>query len=86
VPTKWTTAGSVDCNAAGFCLSSYDSAQSVITFDYGRAEGGMPYLLVSKVTSSGEGPVEFDVVFSETFAGLQSATGEANITIKEMHS
>lgn len=75
VPSKWATNGSVDCSSNGFSLSSKDG-RAEITFDYERAEGGMPYLEISKVSSTG-GPVEVDIIFSETFAGLQSGTGRS---------
>jgi hypothetical protein len=75
VPTKWTTQGTVECIAGSFNITTENDCQSEITFDYERAEGGMPFLEISKVSSNGV-PVEVDIVFSETCAGMQSATGK----------
>lgn len=74
VPSKWTTNGDVSCTDGLFRLSN-EEGQSSVTLDYQRAEGGLPFLETSTVTSSG-GTVEVEIIFSETFAGLQSATGK----------
>lgn len=75
-PTKWTTAGNVTTNN-GFTLSNSKSGQSEITFDFERAVGGMPFIQTKAISSNG-GPVEVDIIFSETFEGLQSETGMYN--------
>ncbi|TVY81734.1 hypothetical protein LSUE1_G005471 [Lachnellula suecica] len=72
-PAKWTVKGDVSVDEE-FTLSNGESGQSEITFDYGRAEGGMPFVQTSKVSC--DGPVEVDIIFSETFEGLQSETGD----------
>jgi hypothetical protein len=72
-PSVWSCKGNVS-DVGGFTISNDANAQSEITFDYGRAEGGIPYIETSKVTSSG-GLVQVDVIFSETHAGLESDTG-----------
>jgi hypothetical protein len=76
-PAKWTVAGNVIVNG-GFTVSNGETGQSEITFDYGQAVGGMPFIETKAVTSSG-GPVEVDIVFSETFEGLQTETGMYSI-------
>ena len=72
-PTKWTVVGNVNVDD-GFTLSNGESGQSEITFDYGRAVGGMPFVETKAVSNSGE-PVVVDIIFSETFEGLQKDTG-----------
>ena len=57
-----------------FNLSNAEEGHSEITFDYEHAVGGLPFIETSSVVSNG-GVVEIEVVFSETFAGLQSETG-----------
>lgn len=73
VPTKWSTSDNVECNDSGFVLSTNEE-NAQITFDYERAEGGMPYVEIGKITSNSES-VEVDVIFSETFAGSQAVSG-----------
>lgn len=72
-PSKWTAKGSVRINE-DFELSNGDEELSEVVFDYERAEGGIPFIETSKVTSDGR-DVEVDIIFSETYAGLQSNTG-----------
>ena len=72
-PSKWTWNGNVSF-AEGFDLSNGDEGQSEIIFDYQRAEGGIPFIETSKVTSR-DGPIEIQIIFSETFTGLQKDTG-----------
>jgi hypothetical protein len=72
-PSKWTWNGNVSF-AADFELSNGDEGHSEIIFDYQRAEGGMPFIKTSKVTCR-DGPIEIQIIFSETFAGLQKDTG-----------
>jgi len=81
VPSKWIIYGNVACSEGVFHISNKDG-QSAITFDYGRAKGGIPFIETSKVTSNGS-PVEVEIIFSETFAGLQSATGKTNLSSKQ---
>jgi hypothetical protein len=72
-PSKWTWNGNVSF-ADGFELSNGDDGHSEIIFDYQRAEGGIPFIETSKVTSR-DGPIEIQIIFSETFTGLQKDTG-----------
>lgn len=72
-PSKWTWKGTVDVTD-NFKLSNTEEGRSEITFDYEHAVGGLPFIETSSVVSNG-GVVEIEVVFSETFAGLQSETG-----------
>jgi hypothetical protein len=72
-PSKWTWNGNVSF-AEGFELSNGDEGHSEIVFDYQRAEGGMPFIETNKVARR-DGPVEIQIIFSETFAGLQKDTG-----------
>jgi hypothetical protein len=81
VPSKWTIDGNVACSEGVFHLSN-EEGQSAITFDYLRAEGGIPFIETSKVISDGR-LVEVEIIFSETFAGLQSATGKINLSSKQ---
>jgi hypothetical protein len=77
-PPKWTIVGDVQIDE-GFTLSNNEAGQSEITFDYGRAEGGMPFIQ-TKAVSSAAGPVEVDIIFSETFEGLLKENGVYSIT------
>ncbi|KAK0109551.1 hypothetical protein ONS95_002237 [Cadophora gregata] len=72
-PSKWTCKGDVDV-AAGFMLSNGLKGHSEITFDYEFAVGGMPVIESSSVI--GDGVVEVDIIFSETYAGIQCETGD----------
>lgn len=72
-PSKWTCVGKVDCSD-GFKLSNGAEGHSEILFDYERAEGGLPFISTTEVASNGE-PVEIDIIFSETYEGIQSGTG-----------
>ncbi|PVH68309.1 glycoside hydrolase family 78 protein [Cadophora sp. DSE1049] len=74
-PLKWTCQGDVEV-AGSFKLSNGPKDQSEMTFDYGFAVGGMPVIETSSVT--GDGPVEVDIIFSETHAGIQSETGDGS--------
>lgn len=73
IPSKWTNVGSIDV-ADGITISNGAEGQSEITFDYLHAEGGLPFFETSRVVSVG-GPVVVDVLFSETFEGLNKITG-----------
>lgn len=77
-PASWTVAGNVNVDD-GFILQNANAGQSEITFDYGQAVGGMPFIQTKAVASNG-GPVEVDVIFSETFKGLQKETGTCHIS------
>ncbi|KAG4442786.1 hypothetical protein IFR05_001732 [Cadophora sp. M221] len=72
-PTKWSWKGAVDI-AEGFKLSNLSDSSSEIIFDYGTAVGGVPILETSNV--SGDGTVEIDIIFSETYAGIEKETGD----------
>ena len=72
-PLKWTCVGNIDCTD-GFKLSNYSEGHSEIMFDYERAEGGLPFIGTTEVVSNG-GPVEVEIIFSETYEGIQSGTG-----------
>lgn len=72
-PSTWTWNGDVDFTD-GFKLSNHAEGHSEITFDYGRANGGLPFIGIAEVASNGE-PVEIDIIFSETYAGIQSGKG-----------
>lgn len=72
-PKTWNAVGKVD-TSNGFKLSNGAEGHADITFDYGRAEGGLPFIEATEVSSSGE-PVVIDIIFSETFEGVQSETG-----------
>jgi hypothetical protein len=72
-PSKWTWNGDVDASE-GFKLSNNAEGHSEITFDYERAEGGLPFLGIAEVANNGK-PVELDIIFSETYEGMQSGTG-----------
>ncbi|KUJ16636.1 bacterial alpha-L-rhamnosidase domain-containing protein [Mollisia scopiformis] len=73
-PRKWTVTGDVKVDG-DFELSNGTEEQSEILFDYERAEGGIPFIETSKVISNGE-DVQVEIVFSETYAGLHSETGD----------
>lgn len=73
-PSKWTVKGTVRIHEE-FELSNTEEGLSEVVFDYGRAEGGIPFIETSKVTSDGRA-VEVDIIFSETYAGLQSNIGD----------
>ena len=75
VPSKWTYKGGVEA-AEGITVSNGREAEghSEITFDYLRAEGGIPFIETSQISSDG-GPIEIEMVFSETFSGLDRPTG-----------
>lgn len=73
-PSKWTWNGDVDF-ADGFKISNNAEGHSEITFDYGRAEGGLPFIGIAEVASNGPS-VELDIIFSETYEGVQSGTGK----------
>ncbi|CZR69446.1 related to alpha-L-rhamnosidase A [Phialocephala subalpina] len=73
-PSKWTVNGDVK-DIEGFELSNGAEGHSEIIFDYERAEGGVPFIETNGVVSNGE-DVEIDVIFSETYAGLQNNTGD----------
>jgi hypothetical protein len=72
-PSKWTCTGNVDCTE-GFKLSNGAKGHSSIMFDYERAVGGLPFIGTTEVVSNGQ-DVEVDIIFSETFEGIQSGTG-----------
>ncbi|KAH7409039.1 bacterial alpha-L-rhamnosidase domain-containing protein [Cadophora sp. MPI-SDFR-AT-0126] len=72
-PLKWTCQGDVEVGES-FRLSNGPNGQSEILFDYELAVGGMPVIETRSVT--GGGPVEIDIIFSETYAGIQSETGD----------
>ncbi|KAH6694838.1 Six-hairpin glycosidase-like protein [Leptodontidium sp. MPI-SDFR-AT-0119] len=72
-PSKWSCKGYVDI-AEGFKLSNGSDGFSEIIFDYGSAVGGMPILETSNV--SGDGAAEIDIIFSETYAGIEKETGD----------
>lgn len=72
-PSKWSCKGYVDI-AEGFKLSNRSDGLSEIIFDYRSAVGGMPILEASNV--SGYGAVEIDIIFSETYAGIEKETGQ----------
>lgn len=78
-PPKWTWNGNVDCTD-GFKLFNGAEGRSEITFDYGRAEGGLPFIGTTEVVSNGE-PVEIDIIFSETYEGIQNGTGMRDSSI-----
>lgn len=74
-PTNWTSSADTE-TAAGLILTNSATGQAEILFDYERAEGGMPYLEVANIVSSDAENVEVDIIFSETYEGLQSEIGK----------
>ena len=72
-PSVWTCNGNVDFTD-GFKLSNSEEGGAEIIFDYERAEGGIPFIGIAEVVSSAHA-VEVDVIFSETYEGIQNGTG-----------
>lgn len=55
-------------------LSTSDNGLSEVILDYGRAEGGVPFLETSQVESNGFS-VTIEVIYSETSSGVEKDTG-----------
>jgi alpha-L-rhamnosidase len=83
-PSKWTWHGDVDFTD-GFKLSNHAEGYSEITFDYERAEGGLPFIDTTEIVSNGE-LVEVGIIFSETYDGIQSRTGINESSFFTTHS
>ncbi|RDW69281.1 hypothetical protein BP6252_08301 [Coleophoma cylindrospora] len=64
---KWST--------TPWSLRNGANGQSSIVLDYSRAEGGIPFFKTSAVTSESNS-VEIEVVYSETYEGLDKEDGD----------